>query len=78
MATRDNQNSAGVQFFYPETGEIINTKTRAIVGYLRDQYGKTISSRYGLEVDFTNGVPTRAGDQFAIGRSVSGGAIIPQ
>jgi hypothetical protein len=68
MATRDNQNSAGVQFFYAETGEIINTQTKVVVGYLRDQSGNRISSRYGLEVDFTNGVPTRAGDQFAIGR----------
>jgi hypothetical protein len=68
MATRDNQNLAGVQFFYPETGEIINTQTKTVVGHLLDPSGKTISSRYGLEVDFTNGVPTRAGDQFAIGR----------
>ncbi len=58
------------RYFYPETGEIINTRTKEIVGHLKGANGKLTHSRFALEIDFENGQPVRCGDQFAVGRVV--------
>ena len=56
------------RYLYPETGEIIDTKTKTIVGHLTGPNGQWIHSRFALEIDFDGGTPTRCGDQFAVGR----------
>jgi hypothetical protein len=66
MGTIDN--STGVQFLYAETGEVINAQKKQIVGQLMDPLNNPVSSRYGLEVDFSDGLPSRAGNQFAVGQ----------
>ena len=56
------------KYMYPETMEVIDTQTHTIVGQLYDQFGNPMHSRYGLEVDFANGIPSSVGDQFGIAR----------
>lgn len=55
-------------FAYPSTGEVIEPKSRKIVGLLKDESGQQIQTEKLVEVDFADGVPVRAGDQFGIGR----------
>ena len=52
---------------YPSTGDVIDTSTKRIIATLEDETGKHVQSEKLLEVDFANGRPIRAGDQFAIG-----------
>ena len=52
---------------YPSTGEVIDARTRKIIATLKDETGADVQSEKLLEIDFKNGVPVRAGDQFAIG-----------
>jgi DNA-binding beta-propeller fold protein YncE len=56
------------RFAFPSTGEIIDTKSKKIVAALRDDQGREVHSEKMLEIDFENGVPIRAGDQFGLGR----------
>jgi DNA-binding beta-propeller fold protein YncE len=56
---------------YPSTGEVIDVATRKIIATLTDEEGRAVESEKLLEVDFENGKPIRAGDQFGIGRVVS-------
>jgi len=56
------------RFALPSTGEVIDTKTKKIVTALRDEQGRQVHSEKMLEIDFENGVPIRAGDQFGLGR----------
>jgi DNA-binding beta-propeller fold protein YncE len=53
---------------YPSTGDIIDTSTKRIVATLEGELGNDVQSEKLLEVDFVNGRPVRAGDQFGIGR----------
>lgn len=53
---------------YPSTGDVIDASTKRIVATLEDETGKQVQSEKLLEVDFANGRPVRAGDQFAIGQ----------
>ena len=46
---------------------MIDARTRKIVATLKDETGADVQSEKLLEIDFKNGVPVRAGDQFAIG-----------
>jgi DNA-binding beta-propeller fold protein YncE len=55
---------------YPSTGEVIDTRTRKIVAHLKDEQGRQVQSEKLLEIDFAQGVPVRAGDQFGVGRVV--------
>jgi hypothetical protein len=55
-------------FAYPSTCDVIETKSRKIVAVLKDENGNPIQSEKLMEIDFKNGQPTRAGDQFGIGR----------
>ena len=46
-----------------------SAKTRKLAGTLRDEAGRQVQSEKLLEIDFSGGVPVRAGDQFGIGRA---------
>jgi DNA-binding beta-propeller fold protein YncE len=60
------------QYAYPSTGDIIDVKTRKIIGGLTDEKGAAVQSEKLLEIDFADGKPIRAGDQFGIGRADKG------
>lgn len=53
---------------YPSSGDVIDTSTKRIIATLEDETGAHVQSEKLLEVDFANGRPVRAGDQFAIGQ----------
>ncbi len=52
---------------YPSTGDVIDMRTRKIVATLQDEHGVNVESEKMLEIDFANGKPVRAADQFGIG-----------
>jgi hypothetical protein len=56
------------QYAYPSTGDVIDTKTRRIVGGLTDEHGTAVQSEKMVEIDFHGDEPVHAGDQFGIGR----------
>src|SRR4051812_34515230 len=56
------------RYAYPSTGDVIDVQLRKIVATLQDESGKDVQSEKLLEIDFANGKPVRAGDQFGIGR----------
>lgn len=56
------------RYAYPSTGEVIDTRSKAILTALQDENGKPVGSEKLLEIDFAEGKPLRAGDQFGIGR----------
>lgn len=53
---------------YPSTGDVIDTATKRIIATLEDETGRQVQSEKLLEIDFANGKPIRAGDQFGIGQ----------
>jgi DNA-binding beta-propeller fold protein YncE len=58
------------RYAYPSTGEVIEVATRQTVTKLTDEELRPVMSEKMLEIDFENGKPVRAGDQFGIGRVV--------
>ncbi|MGB8474629.1 MAG: hypothetical protein WCE61_11155 [Candidatus Acidiferrum sp.] len=56
------------RFAFPSTGEVIDTGTKRIIATLADEKGRPVQSEKLLEVDFADGKPIRAGDQFGIGQ----------
>jgi len=56
------------RYAYPSTGEVIDTKTRKIVAALTDEQNRVVQSEKVVEIVMDNGIPTRTGDQFGIGR----------
>lgn len=52
---------------YPSTGDVVEVKTRKIVGSLRDEEGREVQSEKLLEIDFRGGKPSQAGNQFGLG-----------
>jgi DNA-binding beta-propeller fold protein YncE len=54
---------------YPSTLEVIDVRTRRIVGRMNDEEGRPVMSEKVVEVHFAGGVPVRAGDQFGVGRA---------
>jgi DNA-binding beta-propeller fold protein YncE len=52
---------------YSSTGDVIDVATRKIVATLQDENGAAVQSEKLIEIDFAEGRPTRAGDQFGIG-----------
>ncbi len=52
---------------YPSTGEVIDVQARKIVATLKDETGAEVQSEKLLEIDFKDGAPVRAGNQFALG-----------
>jgi sugar lactone lactonase YvrE len=55
------------QYAYPSTGDVVETRSRKIVAGLADETGRAVQSEKMVEVDFQDGQPIRAGDQFGIG-----------
>jgi hypothetical protein len=56
------------QYVYPSTGDVVDAQSKRIVAKLKDETGKDVQSEKLLEVDFADGKPVRAGDQFGIGQ----------
>jgi len=56
------------RFAYPSTGDVIEVATRKIVAGLKDEHDTDVQSEKMLEIDFKDGEPIRAGDQFGLGR----------
>jgi len=56
------------QYAYPSTGDVIEVVTRKIVIGLKDEKGADLQSEKMIEIDFVDGKPIRAGDQFGISR----------
>jgi DNA-binding beta-propeller fold protein YncE len=56
------------RFAYPSTGDVIDAATKKTVAQLKDEKGEDVQSEKLLEIDFANGQPVRAGDQFGLGR----------
>ncbi|HEY0456109.1 MAG TPA: hypothetical protein VGE41_07010 [Verrucomicrobiae bacterium] len=55
---------------YPSTGDVIDVRTRKIIAELKDETGADVQSEKLLEIDFKEGQPVRAGDQFGVGRKM--------
>lgn len=53
---------------YPSTGEVIDTKTKAIVAKLTDEKGREVHSEKMIEIHMRDGKPVANGDQFGVGR----------
>jgi len=56
------------KFAYPSTGDVIDTRSQKIIADLTDETGAAVQSEKLLEIDFANGEPIRAGNQFGVGR----------
>ena len=52
---------------YPSTGDVVDIATHKIVAQLTDEQGRSVGSEKLLEIDFTDGKPVRAGNQFGVG-----------
>jgi DNA-binding beta-propeller fold protein YncE len=52
---------------YPSTGDVVDARTKQIVATLQDENGVNAESEKMLEIDFANGKPSRAGNQFGNG-----------
>jgi hypothetical protein len=57
------------RYAYPSTGEVIEVKTRKIVGKLVDEENRDVMSEKLMHIVFRDGRPVRTGDQFGIGRA---------
>ena len=53
---------------WPSTGEIIDVASKRILTALSDETGRQVHSEKIVEIDFADGKPVRAGDQFGLGR----------
>lgn len=56
------------RYAYPSTGDVIDARTRQIVGRLTDEMGRAVQSEKVVEAVFEGGRLVRASDQFGIGR----------
>jgi len=56
------------KYAYPSSGEVIDVKTRKIIAKLQDEFHNNAGSEKMVEVDFENGKPIKAGDQFGLGQ----------
>jgi NHL repeat len=52
---------------FASTGDLIDVKTKKIVATLQDEKGVAVESEKMIEIDFANGRPVRASDQFGKG-----------
>src|SRR3954447_5748328 len=62
---------------YVSSGDIIDMKTRKIVGQMKDEYGRTMYSEKLLDMVFTNGKLTRVANQFGNGLRGGGSPDAP-
>jgi hypothetical protein len=56
------------RFAYPDTGDVIDTKTKRTIAEWKDERGGRIRSSKFIEVHIKDGEVIRVGDQFGIGR----------
>ncbi len=56
------------RFVYPSTGDIIDAKTRTIVGGLTDELRRAVQSEKMVDAIYSGDRLVRAGDQFGLGR----------
>lgn len=56
------------KYAYPSSGEVIDVKTRKVLTILKDENYNSVESEKLLEIDFKDGKPVKAGDQFGVGR----------
>ncbi len=56
------------RYAYPSTGEVIDTKTKAIVAALMDEEGREVHSEKVVELIFEGDQLVAVGDQFGVGR----------
>jgi len=56
------------KYAYPSSGEVIDVKTRKVLTRLQDEHYNYLESEKVLEIDFKDGKPVKAGDQFGLGR----------
>lgn len=56
------------QHAWPSTGEVFDVATRTVVTRLADETGAPVHSEKMIELQFTDGRVTAAGDQFGLGR----------
>jgi len=59
------------QYLYPESGEIIDTAAKKVIGNLIGANGAYVHSRFALEVEIRDGTVVRVGDQQGVGRIVT-------
>lgn len=57
------------EYAYASTGDVVIVRTRRPVTRLRDGRGEVVDAEKAMEIDFSNGVPARVGDQFGVGRA---------
>src|SRR5437588_4745663 len=57
------------KYAYPSTGDVIETRRRTIVAELTDERGRAVQSEKMVDIVFSGDQPSRAGDQFGIGRN---------
>jgi len=62
---------------YISSGDVIDIKTRKIVGQLKDEYGRPLHSEKLLDMLFANGKLTRVANQFGNGISAEATAATP-
>jgi DNA-binding beta-propeller fold protein YncE len=55
------------KYAYPSSGEVINAKTRTILLTLKDEFNNSVASEKMLEIQFRDGKPVKAADQFGLG-----------
>jgi DNA-binding beta-propeller fold protein YncE len=53
---------------YPSSGDVVDVRTKEIVATLQDETGANAESEKMLEIDFANGKPVAAGEQFGKGK----------
>jgi hypothetical protein len=53
---------------YPASGEVVEIKSKKIIGALADEKDRPVETEKLLEVDFSGDKPVRAGDQFCYGQ----------
>ncbi|HWB93772.1 MAG TPA: hypothetical protein VG605_18060 [Puia sp.] len=56
------------KYAYPSSGEVIDVKTRKVLGTLKDEFNNSVESEKMVEIDFNGNRPVRAGNQFGIGQ----------
>ena len=56
------------RYAYPSSGEVIDVAAHKVLTTLEDEEHRHVASEKLLEIDFTDGQPTRNGDQFGVGQ----------
>jgi len=56
---------------YISSGDIVDIKSRKIIGQMKDEYGRTMYSEKLLDMLFNNGTLVRAANQFGNGLAPS-------